>query len=77
VHSILDVIKGFYCVKDCEDNRPIALANLRDELTVFGKTEIFAPGSLSAKPSRVISLIAKMSLMVSFFNSIFQKTYFA
>jgi hypothetical protein len=71
VHSLLDVIKSTYCVKDCEDNPPIVTADPRDELTVFGKTENFAPGSLSAKSSGVISLIAKISLLVSFFSSIF------
>jgi hypothetical protein len=42
-------------MKDCEDNSPIVTADPRDELTVFGKTENPAPGSLLA----------------SFFSSIF------
>jgi hypothetical protein len=33
VHSILDVIKGFYRLKDCEDYPPIATMDPRDELT--------------------------------------------
>jgi hypothetical protein len=77
VHSLLDVIKGVYCIKYCEDNPPIATTDPRDELTVFGKTENFAPGSLSVNTSGAISLLAKFSLLASFFNSVFQKTYFA
>ena len=40
MHSLPDVIKGFYCFKDCEDNSPIITANPRDELTVYGKLGI-------------------------------------
>ena len=40
MHSLLDVIKGFHCFRDCEDNSPIITANPRDELTVFGKLGI-------------------------------------
>jgi hypothetical protein len=75
VHSILDVIKSAYCVKDCEDNPPIVITDPRDELTVFEKTENFAPGSLSAKSSGVISLLAKISLLASFFSSVFSKKH--
>jgi hypothetical protein len=69
VHSILDVIESVGYIKDCENNPPIATTNPRDEMTVFGKTENFAPGSLSAKSSGVISLMAKISLLASFFSS--------
>jgi hypothetical protein len=68
VHSLLDVIKRCLLQKGCEDNSPIVIADPRDELTVFGKTENFAPGSLSAKSSEVISLLA------SFFILVFQKS---
>jgi hypothetical protein len=44
---------------------PIATADPRDELTVFEKTENFAPGSLSANASGAISLLAKFSLLAS------------
>jgi hypothetical protein len=40
MHSLLDVIKGFHCFKDCEDNSPIITANPRDELKVFRKLGI-------------------------------------
>jgi hypothetical protein len=40
MHSLLGVIKGVYCIKDCENNPPIATTDPRDELTVFEKTEI-------------------------------------
>jgi hypothetical protein len=56
---------------------PIATADPIDELTVFGKTGNFAPGSLSSNASGAISLLAKFSLLASFFSLIFQKTYFA
>jgi hypothetical protein len=71
MHSLLDVIKGFRRVKDCKDNPPIVPADPRDELTVFGKIENFAPGSLSANASGAISLLAKFLLLESFFSSIF------
>jgi hypothetical protein len=61
MHSSLDVIEGFRRIKYCEDNAPIVTADPRDELTVFEKAENFAPGSLLA----------------SFLNSIFRKTFFA
>jgi hypothetical protein len=51
VHSILHVIESVCCIKDCENNPPIAITDPRNEMTVFGKTENFAPGSLSAKSS--------------------------
>jgi hypothetical protein len=41
MHSILGVIESFYCIKDCENNPPIATTDSRDEMTVFGKTENF------------------------------------
>jgi hypothetical protein len=73
VHSLLDVIKGVYYIKDWEDNSPITATDPRDELTVFGKTENFALGSLSANASGAISLLAKFSLLASFFSPIFLK----
>jgi hypothetical protein len=39
VHLLLDVIKRCLFQKGCEDNSPIVIADPRDELTVFGKTE--------------------------------------
>jgi len=48
VHSILDVIKGFHHLKDCEDSPPIATADPSDELTAFEKTEISPLGWLLA-----------------------------
>jgi hypothetical protein len=77
VHPLLDVIKSVYCIKDCEDNPPIATTDPRDELTIFRKTENFAPGSLSVNASGAISLLAKFLLLGSFLSSVFQKTCFA
>jgi hypothetical protein len=74
VHSLLDVIKRCLLQKGCEDNSPIVIADPRDKLTVFGKTENFTPGSLSAKSSEVISLLAKILLLASFFIFVFQKS---
>ena len=75
VHSILDVIKGFHRVKDCEDNPPIATPDPSDELTAFEKTEISPPGWLLAKccwSNFAISEIHlgyfwKISLLVKYF----------
>jgi hypothetical protein len=64
MHSSLDVIKGFRCIKDCEDNSPIVTADPRDELTVFGKIENFAPGSLLA--SSFSSIFQKNMLCIKF-----------
>jgi hypothetical protein len=62
MHSSLDVIKDFHHIKDyCEDISPIVTADHRNELIGFVKTESFIPGSL----------------LVSFSNSIFRKTFFA
>jgi hypothetical protein len=62
MHSLLDVIKDFHHIKDyCEDISPIFIADHRNELVGFIKMESFVPGSL----------------LVSFSNSIFQKTFFA
>jgi hypothetical protein len=63
MHSLLDVIEDFRHIKDyCEDISPIVIANHRNELVGFiKKTGSFVPGSL----------------LVSFSNSIFQKTFFA
>jgi hypothetical protein len=55
---------------------PIATTNPRDEMTVFGKTENFAPGSLLAKSSGVISLLAKFSLLAWFLQLSFPKIIF-
>jgi hypothetical protein len=38
--------KGFCRIKDYEDNSPAVTADPRDKITIFGKTENFAPGSL-------------------------------
>jgi hypothetical protein len=76
VHSLLDVIKRCLLQKGCEDNSPIVIADLRDELAIFRKIKNIAPGSLSAK-SFVVSLLVKILLLVSFFISVFQKIYFA
>jgi hypothetical protein len=35
MHLLLDVIKGIYCIKDCEDNPSIATTDPRDERTIF------------------------------------------
>jgi hypothetical protein len=62
MHSLLDVIKDFRHIRDyCEDISPIVIAIHRNKLVGFIKTENFVPGLL----------------LVSFSNSIFQKTFFA
>jgi hypothetical protein len=76
MHSLPGDIKGVYCIKYSEDNSPIVVTDHRDKLTVFGKTENFGPGLLSANVSGEISLLAKFSLLASFFSSVFQKTSF-
>jgi hypothetical protein len=44
MHSLLDVIKDFRHIKDyCEDISPIVIANHRNELVGFIKTESFVP----------------------------------
>jgi hypothetical protein len=62
MHSLLDVIKDFLYIKVyCEDISPIVIANHRNEMVVFIKTESFVPGLL----------------LVSFSNSIFSETFLA
>jgi hypothetical protein len=58
MHSLLDIIKYFRHIKDYgEDISPIVIANHRNEMEDFIKTESFIPGLL----------------LVSFSNSIFRK----
>jgi hypothetical protein len=63
MHSLLDVRKDFHLIKGYyEDISPIVIANHRNEPIGFiKKTKSFIPGLL----------------LVSFSNSIFQKTFFA
>jgi hypothetical protein len=62
MHSLLEVIKDFRRIKVyCEDISPIAIANHRNKVVNFIKMESFVPGLL----------------LVSFSNSIFQKTFIA
>jgi hypothetical protein len=76
VHSLLDVIKRCLLQKGCEDNSPIVIADLRDELAIFRKIKNIAPGSLSAKSFGVVSLLVKILLLVSFFISVFSENIF-
>lgn len=55
MHSLLDIIRYFRHIKDyCEDISPIVIANHRNELVSFTKTESFVPGSLLVSSSNFI-----------------------
>jgi hypothetical protein len=75
MHSLLDVIKGFCCIKDCEDNSPLATIDPRNELTIFEKLKFrsrFAIGEFLRLnfPKNILHmkiLISQVIQCISFF----------